>query len=212
MNTRLAQVFSVVLHPLLMPTLLLGVLFFFAPSVIGVDILSPTVRLTLLGFVSITTFVLPALTIYYLYRAKYIKSLHMQDLADRRLPYFVTALLYALSTYFFTVQLRALSEISPEIGIVLGSITVSILLVGIISLSWKISAHGVGIGGCFGAILGIAVKFSQTQLLYPLVILTVLVGLLISARLYLNAHTPLQVIAGLSLGILVSLLTVWQFV
>jgi hypothetical protein len=66
-------------------------LFFTSPAIVGVDVLTPVIRLTLLGFICMTTFVVPALGIYYLYRAGYVKSLHLDDLADRRLPYFLTS-------------------------------------------------------------------------------------------------------------------------
>ena len=212
MNTPFAKFLSIVLHPLLMPTFLLGMLFFTTPAVVGVDLFTPTVRFTLLGFVGMTTFVIPSLGIYYLYRAGYVQSLHLDNLADRRLPYFLTALLYGFTTYFFRYQLAALSELSPQISTILASITVSITLVGVISLRWKISAHGTGFGGLLGAIFGIAVKFNESILLYPLLSLIVLGGLLMSARLHLNAHTPAQIGAGIGLGLLVSLTTVWWFV
>ncbi|AEI51879.1 hypothetical protein [Runella slithyformis] len=212
MDTRIALAVSALFHPLLMPTLLLGLLFFTAPDVLGVDVLTSTIRITLLGFVSMTTFVLPALGIYYLYRAGYVKSLHLDELADRRLPYFITTLIYIFATYFFSFSLPPLSEIAPEIGIILGSITVSIALVALISLYWKISAHSVGIGGMLGAVLGIVVKFNHTNLFYSLLALILLAGFLISARLKLNAHTPAQAVAGLLMGFCISLLTVWRFV
>jgi len=195
-----------------MPTILLGLLFFTTPAVVGVDMFTPPIRLTLLGFVGMTTFVIPALGIYYLYRSGSIKSLHLDTLADRRLPYFVTVLLYGFATYFFRYQLARLSDLAPQISIILASITVSIALVAVVSLNWKISAHGTGLGGLIGAIFGIVVKFGEHQLLYPLLGLIILGGLLMSARLYLNAHTPAQIIAGVGLGLLVSLTTVWWFV
>lgn len=212
MNTPLAKFLSVLLHPLLMPTLLLGMLFFITPAVVGVDMFTPPIRLTLLGFVGMTTFVIPALGIYYLYRAGYIQSLHLDNLADRRLPYFITVLLYGFATYFFRYQLAQLSELAPQISIVLASVTVSIALVAIISLNWKISAHGTGFGGLLGATFGIVIKFGEHILLYPLLGLIILGGLLMSARLHLNAHTPAQISAGVLLGLLVSLTTVWWFV
>lgn len=212
MNTRLAQFLSVLLHPLLMPTLLLGMLFFTSPALMGVDMFTPSTRFILLGFISMTTFIVPALGIYYLYRAGYVKSLQLDDLSDRKLPYFLTALLYAFATYFFSFQLKPLSEMAPEIGIVLGSITVSIALVGIISLRWKISAHGTGMGGFLGALFGIVTKFGENHLFYPLLLSLVLGGMLLSARLQLNAHTPAQVTAGTALGTLVSIITVWWFI
>lgn len=195
-----------------MPTFLLGLLFFASPNSIGVGVLSPTIRLVLLGVISITTFLIPSLAIYYLHRAGYVKSLYLDDLADRRLPYFVTALLYAFATYFFSIQLAPLAEMSPEIGIILGSITLSIALVGIISLRWKISAHGTGIGGFLGAMFGIIVKFGENQLLCPLLVFVILGGMLLSARLQLNAHTLAQVGAGTALGALISGVTFWFLV
>jgi hypothetical protein len=136
LNTRFAHILSAIFHPLLMPSLLLGLLFFTVPTIMGVDVLSPTTRLILLAFVATLTFLIPAVLIYYLYRAGYVKSLKLETLADRRLPYFLTAAVYIFSTYFFANKMGSLSELAPEIPVVLGSIAISILLVGIISLYW----------------------------------------------------------------------------
>lgn len=153
----------------------------------------------------------PSLLIYYLYRSGYVSSLQLTTLADRRLPYFLSALIYFITAYLFTFQMQGLSTLAPEIGIIIGSIAVSILLVGIISLSWQISAHGVGIGGVVGVIGSLMLKFGLTDLFVPLLLLVMLSGFVASARLRLNAHTPAQVGAGLALGLLVSLLTVSWF-
>jgi len=191
-----------------MPTLLFGILLFGAPAALGVDAFGATFKWSLLVIICISTFFAPALLIYFLYRAGYVQSMHMDELADRRVPYFLTALLYTATTLFFAFRFNLLSEIAPEIGIVLGSITVSVTLVGLISLFWKISAHSVGISGLVGALLGIVIKFGETDLLYPLLGFIVLAGLLTSARLQLNAHTPSQIGVGVCLGLIVSLSTV----
>ncbi|WP_128546246.1 hypothetical protein [Larkinella soli] len=191
-----------------MPTILFGILLFTAPGTLNLYALGLTAKLSLLVLICISTFFVPAFLIYFLYRAGFVSSLHLDSLADRRLPYFLTAVLYTAITLMFAFRMRPLSELVPEIGIILGSITVSVTLVGLISLFWKISAHSVGISGMIGALLGIAVKFGESDLLYPLLILVMLAGLLASARLHLNAHTPLQIGAGLCLGLAVSLTTV----
>ncbi|GAB3256207.1 hypothetical protein GCM10027347_17870 [Larkinella harenae] len=207
-SVTLARALSAAFHPLMMPTILFSILLFNASGALGVDAFSTTFKLSLLMLIGITTFFVPAVLIYFLHRAGHIRSLHMDELRDRRLPYFMTALLYTTTTLLFSFQLPALANIAPEIGIILGSITVSVTLVGLISLFWKISAHSVGISGIVGALLGIAIKSGEMHLLYPLVALTVLAGLLASARLLLNAHTPAQVVAGMGLGLLISLTTV----
>ncbi|MRS64814.1 hypothetical protein GJJ30_26185 [Larkinella terrae] len=191
-----------------MPTILFSILLFGAPGAIGVSAFGTPFKLSLLMLVCISTFFVPAFLIYLLYRTGHVRSLHMNELQDRRLPYFMTALLYTTTTLLFTFRLPELSDMAPEIGIVLGSITVSVTLVGLISLFWKISAHSVGISGIAGALLGIAIKTGEVSLLYPLVAIIVLAGLLATARLNLNAHTPPQIAAGMALGLAVSLATV----
>lgn len=194
-----------------MPTFLFGLLLFRVPTVLGLDAFSPSLRLSILVLVFVGTFMVPSLLIYYLYRSGYVSSLQLTTLADRRLPYFLSALVYFITAYLFTFQMQGLSTLAPEIGIIIGSIAVSILFVGIISLSWQISAHGVGIGGVVGVIGSLMLKFGLTDLFVPLLLLVMLSGFVASARLRLNAHTPAQVGAGLALGLLVSLLTVSWF-
>jgi membrane-associated phospholipid phosphatase len=158
------------------------------------------------------TFAVPSLLIYFLFRSGYIRDLHLDDRADRRLPYLLTGFVYSFLTFLFAFRMQLISEVAPEIAIILGSITISILLVGVISLFWKISAHSVGIGGTIGALAGIIFKFSETDLLYTLAGMIILAGVIASARLHLNAHTLSQVSAGLVLGLLVSMSAVFLFV
>lgn len=195
-----------------MPTLLFGILLYAAPGVLGIDAFSMTLRISLWVLIFIGTFAVPALLIYYLYRSGLVQSLHLDALADRRLPYFLTALVYTFVTYLFAFRMQLVSTVAPEIAVLLGSTTLSILLVGLISLYWQISAHSVGIAGVVGAVGGIVVKFGETNLFLLLAGFIVLAGMLASARLKLNAHTPAQIGAGLALGLVVSLGAVFWLV
>ena len=195
-----------------MPTLLFGILLFQVPSVLGMDAFTGSLRLSLLVLIFVGTFAVPSLLIYYLFRSGYIRSLYLDTLADRRLPYFLTALVYLFLAYLFTFQMQSVSTLAPEIGILIASIAISILLVGLISLSWQISAHSVGIGGVVGIISGLMLRFGLTDLFFPLLLLVMLTGFIASARLKLNAHTPGQITAGLFLGLAVSLITVYWLI
>ena len=195
-----------------MPTFVFGVLLFQVPNVLGVDVFSATLRLSLLVLIFVGTLGVPALLIYYLYRSGYVQTLHLTTLADRRLPFFLTAVIYALLTLLFAFRMQLISTIAPEMAVLLGSVSLSILLVGIISLYWQISAHSVGISGVVGIIAGITIKFSQTDLFIPLLLSVLLMGFVGSARLKLNAHTPAQIGAGVALGMCVSLVAVFWLV
>jgi hypothetical protein len=212
LTTSFARFLSVVFHPLLMPTFVFGILLFQVPNVLGVDVYAPTIRLSLLVLIFVGTFGVPALLIYYLYRSGLVQTLQLTTLADRRLPFFLTALVYVLLTYLFSFKMDLISTIAPEIGVLLGSIALSILLVGIISLYWQISAHSVGSSGVVGILAGVMLKFSLTELFAPLLLSVLLTGLIGSARLRLNAHTPSQIGAGVVLGLIVSLVAVFWLV
>ncbi|MDB5242246.1 MAG: hypothetical protein JWP57_2871 [Spirosoma sp.] len=212
LSTSLARFLSIACHPLLMPTFAFGILLFRVPQVLGVDVFPATLRLSLLVLIFVGTFGVPALLIYYLYRSGYVQTLHLTTLADRKLPFFLTAFIYAFLTVLFAYRMELISTIAPEIAVLLGSITVSILLVGIISLYWQISAHTVGLSGVIGIIAGIMLKFSQSELFIPLLLSILLTGFVGSARLKLNVHTPAQIGAGFVLGLSVSLTVVFWLV
>lgn len=212
MTTPLARFLSIVLHPLLMPTLLFGILLYVTPGVLGIDAFSATLRVSLLVLIFIGTFAVPALLIYYLYRTGFVQSMHLDTLADRRWPYFLTALVYTGLTYLFAFRMQLVSTVAPEIAVLLGSVTLSILGVGLISLYWQISAHSVGIAGVIGALAGLIIKFGETDLFGLLAGFIVLAGLVASARLRLNAHTPAQIGAGFALGLSISLGAVFWLV
>ena len=195
-----------------MPTLLFGLLLFLAPGAVGVDAFSPSLRLSLLLVIFIGTFAFPSLLVFYLARLGYVSSIQLDTLADRRLPYFLTALIYGFLAYLFGFQMQTVSLVAPELAVLLGSIGLSVLLVGVVSLSWQISAHAVGMGGVLGGIAGLTLKQGIAELFWPLLLLVLLAGFVASARLRLNAHTPAQIGAGLGLGLVVSLVAVLVFI
>lgn len=200
-----------------MPTILFTLLFYVSPSIIsGLSVVNNqvvvgvvSVKMALLILLFVHTFLMPSIGIYILYRLKVVRSLEMDRLEDRRIPYLLSVIIYVAITAFFSLN-DNLSHLS-EISLILASITFSLSMVSLISLYWKISAHAVGISGTVGAMIGIAIRYQESQLFYPILILILLMGFLISARLHLNAHTPMQVAAGSLLGLAISLLAI-QFV
>ena len=211
MNNRLALFFSVALHPLLLPTYILGTFFSISPEVVGVSALSGGARASLLFLLFLNTFVVPALMIYTFYRLGLIRDLYLDARRERLLPYLITLILYALSTYLFGWQFQPISELAPQIAVILGSITISLALVALVSLRWKISAHATGSGGFLGALGGVILRYGDFSLFLPLLIGILITGAVLSARLRLNAHTPTQVSAGLAVGLLISISAVFLF-
>lgn len=221
----MAQVLSVLLHPLLMPTLLYAILLYFSPAILGASGGNVQWRLTLLGVIFFTTFIIPLISIIFLTRTRTLAraelskidnqpetagenyedqntmvQLEMQEKKDRFMPFLTTTIFYTIITFLFFKQLQA----SYAMVLVLGSITFSIALVTLITRFWKISAHSVGICGVIGFLFGFYYKFADQQLFYPILLIILFAGLLMSARLALNTHSPAQVFAGALLGFSVS--------
>ena len=194
-------------HPLLMPTILFLLLLFIAPTPLGAEPLELLMKLAVAGFVFIYTFAIPAYIVYLMKRWGLISSLKLENLKDRRLPYFVTAIIYTVLGYF----LYSKNSMLFPCGFILWSIAAVILCVGIISLWWQISAHAAGVGGMIGALAGVLVHLGEQNLFFPLLFLVILSGYVISARLALNAHTPAQVGAGFLIGLGLSLASIFVF-
>jgi hypothetical protein len=196
----------VALHPLLMPTILFLLLLFIAPIPLGAEPLELLMKLAVVGFVFIYTFVLPAYFVYLMKRWGLISSLKLENLKDRRLPYFVTSIIYTALGYF----LYSKNSMLFPCGYILWSIAAVILCLGIISLWWQISAHAAGVGGMIGALAGILGQLGEQNLFFPLLFMVILSGYVISARLALNAHKPAQVGAGFLLGLGISLASIFM--
>ncbi len=192
-----------------MPTIIFTTLFYLAPESIqnleefnsSARVGMMSLKMGLLLLIFLQTFVLPVFSIYALHRFGFVSDLRMETLADRRIPYLVTVAIYTFVATFFTLKLHQF----PEIALIITGIAFSIAAVAVISLYWKISAHAVGVAGMLGAFLGIAIQYGNNQLFYPILVVILIAGFLVSARLHLNAHTPAQIIAGTILGLVVSL-------
>lgn len=114
----------------------------------------------------------------------------------------LTLLLSTSIIYIYTaVNLVAHSAFSLVNTFILASGILLVLSFGI-TIFWKISLHAIGVGGFLALIIQLSLQANAVAyMLIPVAIL--LAGGVISARLYLNAHTPGQVIAGFFLGIAV---------
>lgn len=211
MNNRLAIILSVVFHPLILTTYLFALLFLLAPDLVGVSAFELPALGSLLLLLWLNTFIAPALMMFYFKKMGMITSLHVEDAAERRIPYLACVIIYGLATYLFGWELEPISELAPQISVILASVTFSLALIAMVSYFWKISAHATGIGGAIGMLSGLMIRFDEGALLMPLLLTILIGGWLMSARLQLNAHTPSQIFAGVFCGVFVGSATVYFY-
>jgi membrane-associated phospholipid phosphatase len=193
---------SALFHPLLLPTYIFLLIGYFSPLAIA-PLNTVEGRRFLIGLMFLSTFFLPFLLL-----ALYImiqntrwtmKSFFLENSKERVFPFLIIAGFYSVLIYF----IRLTPQFNEVILIVMSCVTVAILIVAMISNFWKISAHAVGVSGMVAILASINNRIPDSTLFYPLTILIILAGCLLSARLYLNAHNPAQILGGTVVGLLV---------
>ena len=188
----IAQILSVLFHPLLVPVfalLQMNFLPFFYP---GADSLRHV-----LIFGSMFVLVVPP-TIWYflLYKLKVIKSWKATTRKERIWPYLFTILSYILVSvicYFLDVD-YGFSQLWQ-------GATIALLVVFIVNFFWKISAHATGMGSWTGMLIFLSI-YNGYFLLFQIIVVILSSGLIGWSRLKLEAHTPQQVFFGYLLGLI----------
>lgn len=193
MVRKLALLLSVVFQPLLMPSLVFGLLFFAVPQASSIP---ESFKVRLFYLIGTSTLLIPMVLMLGLRWSGLVKSLHFEEKSDRRIPFILVTLFYLLTTYF----LKEKTELDPILWQGMAIITFSVALLTGVTFFWKMSAHTTGIGGVLGVLGILGIYFPSLSLAYLLVATLMLGGLIASARLYLDAHRPSEVYVGLLVG------------
>ena len=196
----LSKTLSVVLYPLFVPTYGIA-LFCYAYSLHVAPLAGVWVAVAVIG-TFILTCLLPITAIWIMMKKGEVKNLNIDDPRERTIPYLYSALGFGFWSYLLVQILHAPVFISC---VAIGA-TLAIGLVAIINRWWKISAHLTGFGGLFGGVLSFCMGIGAIPTWPMLAVWLAASLILMCARLYLNAHTPAQVVAGWLLGIMCTFL------
>ncbi len=168
---------------------------FLLPSDFGFSDSSMPFRI--LGMVFMSTVLLPIVSVLLMYRFGKIENVQMEKQKERNWPLLQGAIIYLLAYYLLQSRVVPIFVQLFLLGAILG-----ILISLLINLRWKISLHMIGIGGlCGGISVAMILQHAGSSIL--LSICFVIAGLLGTARLHLEAHTPTQILVGFATGFLV---------
>ena len=186
----LAKLLSALFHPLMMPVYLSLVLLFskFAPSI------NPRLKWQILGIVAYSFVLLPVGILFFLKKFGKISSLHLEKQKERFLPMLLIAISYIVGIFLLHIHGAPNTLILLMRGVLL-----AILMVALISMVWKISAHTTALGGALGVILLLSVIY-RTDLSAWAACISLLAGSIAWSRLYLKHHTIKQVNYGFMIG------------
>lgn len=153
-----------------------------------------------------STFLLPAVGSILLLNNGYMKTITMESIEERRLPFLFTTVFYSTGYYI----LNSVLSLPGPIKLILIGANISVIIALIINLRWKISIHMIGIGGIIGAMCGLSYRL-MIDLRFEISLLILCAGAVGYARLKLKAHHPSQVYAGFLLGVLSELILLLYF-
>ncbi len=127
----------------------------------------------------------------------------MENRNDRNLPVLFTLLSYVANFYFLNKV-----PLPHVYYLFLAMAMVSLFVVWITTFYWKISMHMTGIGGLCGSVLLLNILIAGTLHLY-LACMFLIAGCIGSARLILDAHSPLQIAIGFLVGFMPQLMVLF---
>lgn len=190
------RIISSLLHPILFP-ILGSVFYLFAiPRYI-----SDKYKLLVLSIIFIGTYLIPILLLMLLKQSKIIQSFHLSSIEERKFPMlFLSFLGILIGRMLFKIAI--VNDLA--IFIIAGSFAL-LLVYGFLWLRVKVSIHTLGIGGLIGFVISLSIFYRQ-NFIWLIALLFVLFGIIANARIRLKAHSFVEVIIGLIIGVATQLL------
>jgi hypothetical protein len=126
---------------------------------------------------------------------KKVKSFTEATIEERRLPIFIQVLLL-----YCLLNFTLLETHFPELYKFFQAGLISSFLVFVfVMLRFKASLHMIGITSLFVFVVMLT-SYLEIESIYTIAYLIMCVGFVASSRLYMKAHTPIELIAGMFIG------------
>lgn len=189
----ISQIISYLLHPVLIPFLVTGCYFFLTLKFQNEAVAKYTIIQ-----VFVMTFALPVLLYFILKSTKTLQSsIMINDLNERKIPLFFNILLIGIMIFrFWKDQGNTDVKLYFE-----GYLISNIILFLATFIKQKISIHITVFSSVIPFLFFIGIQFYENFLI-QLSLSILILGVLMSSRLYLEAHTNKEVILGLFCGII----------
>jgi len=187
---KLHKFISTILHPTVLPTVGAFLYFIFVTQTF-----EKRLQLIVLGLIFVLTYIVPILLLFFLKNFGFIKDFQVSSIKERRVPViFMILILYFLGNTIIQIPMIR------NLGILFYGTSLSLICIYILfSIKLKSSLHLVSMGNMLGFFL-IMTNVNNLSILFIILLLIFLSGILASSRLYLKAHTPIELLIGFFLG------------
>lgn len=205
----ISYLLSLIGHPLFMLMYLLMLYLKVNPYLFPYNSEKDMTMITLV--ILFTSVIIPIISILLMLGVGFIDSIQMHKKTDRVGPLMVTGIFYI----WLYLNIRTHSAVPiPYATFLLGTLF-SMAMAFFINNFSKISLHAVGLGGLLIGVLYLLIYYGETYLIFVIgstaysihylilmLVLLVLMGMVLSARLYLGAHINKDIYGGFVVGVL----------
>lgn len=182
---------SVILHPIVIPTI--GVLLFLS---ITPNEIRKERQYLLISIVFFSTYIVPLISLIILKTLGFINSFQVESINERKIPLFLMLLIF----YILGRNLIQISDFK-ELGMLFYGTNVSLAIVYLLfSFQIKSSLHIMSLSSALGFFLLIGNVYSISTLPIAIIII-LLIGVLASSRLHLEAHNQKEIYLGFFIGL-----------
>jgi hypothetical protein len=189
----LASVLSVLFHPLFIPLYVSVFLMYWHPTVFAG--FSAIQKIRILGTIFVNLTLLPAFTVFLLWRLKFIDNIFLKTTKERIIP-------YAAMMFFGFWAWNVFNHLaySPPLftDFLLGTF-IAVIAGWLANIYYKISMHGLAIGGMlfFVIYLSLTTEGSGGQYISAALLIA---GLTATSRLLVSDHKGFDVYSGILVG------------
>jgi membrane-associated phospholipid phosphatase len=176
-----------------MATYMVAIVGFYFPVMLSI---SPQNFRIILGIVFGFTFLLPVINIIMFRYFGTISSYTLHSRNERLVPFVAIAIIYVVMIFLFYNKL----PLSDSFNKLMTIATALVVFSALITFFYKASIHSLAACGLIGILLPMNKAIENNALLWPTALVIIIAGLIMSARLYLNAHTFNEVITGALAG------------
>lgn len=189
---RIFKIISLVLHPIVMPTVGLLLYLILVPLQIPIQH-----QYLLLSVIFLATYIIPLLLLLFLRALGQIETFELQTIRERKFP-----IIFMIFLLFFTGRVFYDLPHTRDISYLFYSISLGLTIVHLLfTLNIKTSLHLLGMGGAIGYLMIFQIIY-HINVLPIIAIFFILSGIVASARLHLKAHTTKEIYLGFFIGIL----------
>ena len=187
-----ARLISAIFHPILIPVYGMIVILT-APTLYNYIPLE--IKKLLILIILVNNVLLPVSLLPFFVHRKLVSSWIITDRKDRNVPLVIATILYLVTTYIFFRFPVPFFLKTYFIAIAFISLAATL-----INFFWKISLHAIGAGILLALVLILSFRMF-TPLIWFILPVILTGGIILTSRLKLNLHNPLQVWVGYLTGL-----------